>query len=424
MTPPMTPTRVMINTAAVLAVIGLAWLLIQVRSIVLLLILGILLAAAIDPLVTRLRQRGFTRGQAILTIYVAILTLLGLGLYLVAPPLIAQGTDLINDIPTILTDLRTEALQSQNQFVRTAGVRTFDNAIRTYARLQQSPPVAPDTALGFLTSVVGVLFTTITVMIVAFYWMTEKAIIKRVLLGLVPLSSRDRAHALWDEIEAKLGGWTRGQLTLMAVIGILSGIAYSPLAIDVRFWLPIAIWAGLTELIPFIGPALGGATAAVVALADSWQKAVMVVVFVVLLQQLEGAVLVPRVMRNAVGMTPLTVILAVLIGNVLNGPLGAVLAIPVGAAVQVIVQDLLGSRRDDADSGQIGASVAAALRGTPQPAPAAAFRTRVDPSSVRREGIHGIGPQNDAETTGDRPAGGTGQWGTKNRNAGAGRGAD
>ncbi|MDP9367328.1 MAG: AI-2E family transporter, partial [Chloroflexota bacterium] len=349
MTPPMTPTRVMINTAAVLAVIGLAWLLIQVRSIVLLLILGILLAAAIDPLVTQLRHRGFTRGQGILAIYAGILTLLGLGLYLVAPPLIAQGTDLINDIPTILSDLRVEALESQNQFVRTAGVRTFDNAIRTYARLQQSPPVAPDTAFGFLTSVVGVLFTTITVMIVAFYWMTEKAIIKRVLLGLFPLSNRDRAHALWDEIEAKLGGWTRGQLTLMVVIGILSGIAYSPLALDLRFWLPIAIWAGITELIPFIGPVLGGAVAVLVALADSWEKAVMVVVFVVLLQQLEGAVLVPRVMRNAVGMTPLTVILAVLIGNVLNGPLGAVLAIPVGAAVQVIVQDLLGGRRDDAD---------------------------------------------------------------------------
>ncbi len=423
MTPPMTPTRVMINTAAVLAVIGLAWLLIQVRSIVLLLILGILLAAAIDPLVTQLRHRGFTRGQGILAIYAGILTLLGLGLYLVAPPLIAQGTDLINDIPTILSDLRVEALESQNQFVRTAGVRTFDNAIRTYARLQQSPPVAPDTAFGFLTSVVGVLFTTITVMIVAFYWMTEKAIIKRVLLGLFPLSNRDRAHALWDEIEAKLGGWTRGQLTLMVVIGILSGIAYSPLALDLRFWLPIAIWAGITELIPFIGPVLGGAVAVLVALADSWEKAVMVVAFVVLLQQLEGAVLVPRVMRNAVGMTPLTVILAVLIGNVLNGPLGAVLAIPVGAAVQVIVQDLLGGRRDDADMGETGAVLAASLRGTRSPTRSGAFTARIDPRPVRTEGTDATGSRSEVETPPSRPPRGK-HWGPKNRRAGAGRGAD
>lgn len=423
MTPPMTPTRVMINTAAVLAVIGLAWLLIQVRSIVLLLILGILLAAAIDPLVTRLRHHGFTRGQAILAIYAGILTLLGLGLYLVAPPLIAQGTDLINDIPTILSDLRTEALQSQNQFVRTAGARTFDNAIRTYERMRQSPPVAPDTALGFLTSVVGVLFTTITVMIVAFYWMTEKAIIKRVLLGLVPLSSRDRAHSLWDEIEAKLGGWTRGQLTLMVVIGVLSGIAYSPLALDLRFWLPIAIWAGLTELIPFIGPVLGGAVATIVALADSWEKAALVVVFVVLLQQLEGAVLVPRVMRNAVGMTPLTVILAVLIGNVLNGPLGAILAIPVGAAVQVIVQDLLAGRRDDSDTGETGAAVVAAFRGAhPSPSVPAVSPT-VHPGVLRREGPDERGPAHEAEVGRSRPPRGK-HWGARHRRAGVGRGAD
>lgn len=423
MTPPMTPTRVMVNTAAVLSVIGLAWLLIQVRSIVLLLILGILLAAAIDPLVTRLRQRGFSRGQGILTIYVGILTLLTLGLYLVAPPLIGQGTNLVNDIPTILTDLRTEAAQSNNQFVRTAGVRSFDNAIRTYARIRENPPIAPDTALGFLTSVVGVLFTTITVMIVAFYWMTEKAIIKRVLLGLFPLSKRDRAHDLWDEIEAKLGGWTRGQLTLMVVIGLLSGIVYSPLLLDLRFWLPIAIWAGLTELVPFIGPVLGGAVATVVALADSWQKALIVVVFVVLLQQLEGAVLVPRVMRNAVGMTPLTVILAVLIGNVLNGPLGAVLAIPVGAVVQVIVQDLLAGRRDSPDTGEMGAVISSALTGSPQPNTAGAFRPAAEPSTIRREALEGAVGLNESVARDNRPSSDS-EWRRRSRRPGMGREAD
>jgi predicted PurR-regulated permease PerM len=178
--------------------------------------------------------------------------------------------------------------------------------------------------------------------------MTEKAIIKRVVLGLFPLTSRDRAHAIWDEIEARLGGWTRGQLLLCLVIGAFSAAGY--FLIGLEFWLALGIWAGLTEIIPFIGPFLGGAVAVTVALTDSWQKAAMVVVFVILLQQLEGAFLVPRVMRNAVGMTPLTVILAVLIGGAVAGPIGSVLAIPVGAAVQVVVQDLLRNRADDPDS--------------------------------------------------------------------------
>jgi predicted PurR-regulated permease PerM len=185
-------------------------------------------------------------------------------------------------------------------------------------------------------------------MIIAFYWMTEKAIIKRIVLGLLPFSRRDRAHALWDQIEYRLGGWTRGQLVLCLTIGALSTVGYFLLGL--QFWLALGILAGITEIIPFIGPFLGGGTAVAIAFTESWQKALAVAVFAIVLQQLEGAFLVPRIMRNAVGLTPLTVILAVLVGGSLGGPLGAVLAIPVGAAVQVLVQDLLRSRAEATDS--------------------------------------------------------------------------
>ncbi|HKG26031.1 MAG TPA: AI-2E family transporter [Thermomicrobiales bacterium] len=339
----------MINTAAVLFVLGLAWLLIQVRSIIVLLILGILFAAAIEPLVFRLRRRGLTRGQSILAVYVGLLALLALVGYLVVPPLVTQATALINQIPTILEDLRTSALASENEFIRTSGARTLTRAISAYNSLRTNPNIEGGTAVSFATTVVGSLFTVVSTMIVAFYWMTEKAIIKRLVLGLFPLDSRDRAHSLWDEIEARLGGWTRGQLLLCLVIGVLSATAYS--IIGLQFWLALGIWAGVTEIIPFIGPFLGGTAAVTVALTDSWQKALIVVIFVVLLQQLEGAFLVPRVMRNAVGMTPLTVVLAVLVGGAVAGPLGSILAIPVGAAVQVLVQDILRNREDDPDSG-------------------------------------------------------------------------
>jgi predicted PurR-regulated permease PerM len=192
--------------------------------------------------------------------------------------------------------------------------------------------------------VLGVFFTIVSLMIVAFYWMTEKVTVKRVILGLFPFSRRARAHAIWDEIEYRIGGWTRGQLILMVVIGTLSGLFYY--GIDLRFWLALAIFAGLTEAVPFIGPIIGGGTAALIALADSPEKALMVIVFATVLQQLEGAFLVPRIMKNAVGMNPLTVVLAVLIGSVLAGPMGALLAIPIGAACQVLIGNLLRLRDD------------------------------------------------------------------------------
>jgi len=361
------PVRVMVNTLAVLFVLGMVWLLFQVRSIVLLLIVGILLAAAIEPLVLRLRRRGFSRGQAILSIYAGLVGVLVVTLYLVVPPLYTQGRDLVQNIPEYLDTFQAQAAASNNAFIRTTGPQTVSRARTFYEGLSTSPPIEATQAINVLTSVVGVLFTTVSVLIVAFYWMTEKAIIKRLTLGLFPIDRRDRAHTMWDEIEGKLGGWARGQLLLMLIIGAISTVAY--FALDLPFWFLLGIWAGVTELIPFIGPVLGGAAAFLVALTDSWQKAAIVAVFVILLQQLEGSVLVPRVMRNAVGLTPLSVILAVLIGGAVLGPLGAILAIPVAAAVQVLVQNLLQTRAEAADTGVVGASIAATLTGRPQAIP-------------------------------------------------------
>jgi predicted PurR-regulated permease PerM len=338
----------MVYTAAVLFVVAVAWTLMKIQSIILLAFLGIILASAIEPIVYRLRRSGLSRGQSIVAIYIAILSLIVLGIYLIVPPLAHQVAELNKGIPEIFDSLRKQAIESDNDFVRNTGYRMLWNIQTAYERVRDSPDIGQDQAIGVATSVIGILFTTISVMIVAFYWITEKATIKRVVLSLFPFERRHRAHAIWDEIEYKIGGWTRGELLLMFIIGACSGVAY--FFLDLRFWLALAIWAGLTEAVPFIGPWIGGGTAFLIALADSPQKAIIVAIFVVALQQLEGAVLVPRVMKNAVGMSPLTVILAVLIGGVLLGPLGALLAIPVGATVQVLIQNLVRLRDDEIES--------------------------------------------------------------------------
>jgi predicted PurR-regulated permease PerM len=380
MTPPMSPGRVMVYTASVLVVLGVAWVLIHIRAIILLVVLGILFAAAIEPLVFRLRRRGMSRGQAILTVYAGLIVTLGFVLYLIVPPLVNQATLLIDDIPNILTDLRDQAAASNNEFIRETGRRTLNRAIGAYADFRESPSIEGQQAVEYATSVVGVVFTIVSTMVVAFYWMTEKAIIKRLVLGLVPLEKRDRAHSLWDEVEFRLGGWTRGQLFLCLVIGLISAIGYYLIGLD--FWLALGIFAGITEIIPFFGPIIGGTAAVMIALTISWQKALIVLAFVVALQQLESVFLVPRVMRNAVGMTPLTVILAVLVGGALYGPLGSILAIPIGAAVQVFVQDVLHARADDPDSIIREAQLAGAADASTEIIPPA---TRAERSEARQQ---------------------------------------
>jgi predicted PurR-regulated permease PerM len=370
----MTPSRTIINTAAALGVIAVAWVFIQIRSVIFLLLLGIVFAAAIEPIVFRLRRAGLRRGQAILLVYLGIFSIVGAGFYFLVPQLVNQVGALDEAIPEIFDKLRQRALDNGNAFVRNTGYQTVVRIEQTYNRIRNSPDIGQDQAVGAATSVLGILFAIVSLMIVAFYWMTEKATIKRVALGLFPLSRRARAHAIWDEIEFRIGGWTRGQLLLMLIIGVCSGVAYY--VIDLRFWLALAIWAGITEAIPFIGPFIGGGTAALIALADSPEKALQVVIFAIVLQQLEGAVLVPRVMKNAVGMSPLTVVLAVLIGGSLAGPLGSLLAIPIGAAFQVLVSNLLRLRDD---------RIAAELRSMDiAPLSAAQFGSPFVPISVTR----------------------------------------
>jgi predicted PurR-regulated permease PerM len=159
--------------------------------------------------------------------------------------------------------------------------------------------------------------------------------------------SQERVNAIWNDVEAKVGDWLRGQMILCLIIGVAAGIGYGLLGL--KFWILLAVFAGITELIPIIGPWIGGIPAFVVALLDSWEKAAVVAVFLILLQFTENSILVPRVMKGAIGLSPLTVFLAVLAGGQFMGPLGALLAIPLAAAIQVIISDAIRMRRQQSE---------------------------------------------------------------------------
>lgn len=341
----MTARQTAINTVVVLIVLFCAWLLVQVRSILVLFMIGVLFAAAIEPLANRLRRRGISRGQSIVAIYATMVVAIGLLVLAIVPSVADQSSSLIDDVPQILESGRERARSVDNVAIRDALLRAIDEAEEIYedTTAGDNQALGSDEVLGLITSLGGVVVSVVTVLVVAFYWLTEKSLIKQVVLRRIPNEYRSRSFTVWEEIERRIGGWTRGQALLCLIIGVISTIGYLILGLD--YWIALGLWAGITELIPFIGPILGGAAAFAVALTDSWQKALIVVVFVLVLQQLESSVLVPRVMRNAVGMSPLTVILAVLIGSTLGGPLGAILAIPLGASVQVIASEVIQERR-------------------------------------------------------------------------------
>ncbi len=210
-------------------------------------------------------------------------------------------------------------------------------------RLTSAFATLPSLLLGAVSGVGGGIVSVFTVFLITFYWVSEKPALKRAVVGAFPARQHQRALRLWGQIEDKLGDWLRGQLLLMLIIGLAATVAYGMMGLP--FWLILGLIAGLTEALPNIGPVLGAIPAVLVALTVGWQWALVVIAFVTLLQFVENAILVPRIMKGAVGLSPLVVILAILAGGEFRGVVGALLAVPIAAAASVIVGDIARERR-------------------------------------------------------------------------------
>jgi predicted PurR-regulated permease PerM len=294
--------------------------------------------------VLRLEARGMPRAAGILTVYAAIiLAIVGMGLLFV-PLLTSEAREFSNEAPGIIDEIAADWRTSDNQFLARTGYRLLT---QLKFRLENPPPPTGGTAVGLLTGIGAAIFGLVATFVIGFYYLMEKHLFKRLLLDQLVPETRERVNLLWNSVESKVGDWLRGQLILCVIIGVAAGFGYGLLGL--RFWLLLAVLAGVTELVPIIGPWIGGVPAFAVALLDSWQKAIVVAVFITVLQLVENSILVPKVMKGAIGLSPLTVFLAVLVGAEFMGPLGALLAIPFAAALQVIVSDALRLRRERVD---------------------------------------------------------------------------
>ena len=312
-----------------------------IRNVILLLILAIMLATAIEPLVARLRRGGVNRATSVLGIYL-ILAALVAGFVVTATDAISrQVSALVQDLPTL-----TERLQSLPSSIPPGLLRDLANGIVVSlqpsvltARLSTSLTTGTLSQVLLITvTVFEILAGTITVFVIAYFWLSERALIRRLVLRTVSPVRRPIVLTVWNDVEAKLGAWVRGQLLLMLIIGTAQGVGYTLLGL--QFALLLGVFAGLAEAIPMVGPYLGAIPALVAALTISPQTALLLLGYTVLVHLVESNVLVPRVMEHAVGLTPLTVVLALLAGSTLAGIPGALLSIPIAAAVQVAIVDL------------------------------------------------------------------------------------
>ena len=316
------------------------WAAYTARTILLLLYISGLFAIGFSPIIRLIEKQKllpvvrtrFPRWLAILVLYLVIIgVLIGVGM-LVVPPIVDQSQQLWAQ--------KDELFPRAQQFLIDRGIL---NEPLTLEQLIARAPLekggeAVGTVFGAVVGVLGGVFGFLTILIVTFYILVEANRLRDLLLHLFPREKRPRVAAASREIVAKVSAWLGGQLMLGAIIGVTSAIGLWLLGVP--FFYVLALISGIGEMIPIVGPILSAIPAVGVAATVSFKKALLVIIFFVVQQQFENHVLVPKVMERQVGVSAVFVIVSLLIGANLFGIVGAILAVPTAAILQVVFTEI------------------------------------------------------------------------------------
>jgi predicted PurR-regulated permease PerM len=333
-------TRTIVRVFFTLVALGvLLYVLYLVRSVVGLLLIATFLAVALGPAVDRFARMRLPRAASILAVFLALfLSIFLIGL-VVVPPIVNEVQAFANNVPNYVDDIRSNKT-----------LREYDDKYDITKKLESQASSLPSRlgdAAGALQAVTVGVFSTIiqlvTVLTITFFLLLDGGRIANFLLAQVRPSHQERVRYVAADIYSATGGYVAGALSLATAAGISTYILLTIL--DVPFAVPLAVLMAFFDLIPLVGSTIGGVLVALVTLfADFPGDTIIWVVFVVVYQQFENSVLQPLVYRRAVNLHPLAVITAILIGSTLLGVLGALVAIPIAAALQIMLKDIWANR--------------------------------------------------------------------------------
>jgi len=338
-----TTKQVVIATLFVVCVFLSFWLLFRFRVVVFLFFIAMVIGTTMRPAVEWFYRRGLTRPAGILLIYLAIAAFLIGFLILFVPLIVDQATQLIQNLPTYQLEIRNGLLDSGYLLLRNIG-RSIP---ASFVFLENSNPSAEEVidqvsqTFQYAGQVGRGVLSILAVFLLAYYWTQESNFIFRSLLNLFPRNRRKDAREFLQLVEAKIGGYVRGQAILSLVVGSAAFIAY--ILIGLPYSLVLAIIAGIMETVPVFGPALGAIPALLVALSVEPSKAIWVLVATGLIQMLENIWLVPRIMRSSMGVNPILILLSLVTFSSVFGFPGALLALPLAAIIQLILERIISS---------------------------------------------------------------------------------
>jgi len=314
-----------VYTLALIVLALVAW---KIKGVLIALFIAFILMSGFAPLVEFLTKNGVNKALSVALTYLLAISFLGMLFFFALPPLIQQTQEFVIKMPTYADQINLTFNSSQ-----IPGLSSSTLAEIVSNRLDS----ALSNLLQLALNVFNIFITFITISVFTFYLLLEREKIKKNVYLLVPHLPRKDVENLAYKIEEKTGAWVRGQIVLMIIIGVFTYIGLTILGIE--FALPLAVIAGLLEIVPVMGPIISSIPAIMIALVEGPILAIATIALYILIQQLENNLLVPKVMEKAVGLSPLITIFAILVGGTLFGIMGAVLAVPATAIGHVIVQD-------------------------------------------------------------------------------------
>ncbi len=290
--------------------------------------IAFILMSALNPAVDRLEKLKLPRPLAILLAYALILIVVGGMLWVVVPPLAVQTGNLVVSLPEALG--KVELFNANQQAI-------------TQELLAQIGSL-PQYVVRLTVNLFGNIISVLTTFVLSFYLLLERKHLNKYLAILLGKESPEKVARTFNEVEHKLGGWVRGELLLMIVVGVLTYVGLLVLGIDNA--LPLAIIAAVLEIVPNIGPIISAVPAVLIALAMHPFKALATVALYFLVQLAENNLLVPNIMKRAVGVNPMVSILGLVAGFKIYGPMGAILAIPIIILSMTLAENIKNTWRE------------------------------------------------------------------------------
>ncbi len=327
------PERIEISHRTIiftLAALATSWILLKLLDVIFLIFIAFIFVSTLRSPVDFLVRRKIPRPLSIGIIYLIVIGLIILIFRVIIPPLIEQTSLLIENLPSIINQANDILIINNISSDQISGSIT--------GQLGSFGSNAVTITAGFFNSI----FSVMTMFVITFYSLLYWEQITNMVKSLFTGENEKRAEKLIKNLEFGLGAWVRGQITLVIIIGVITYIGLALLGVP--YALPLAIVAGLSEVVPVIGPIVGAIPAILAGFTVSPIIGIATVALYFVIQQLENNLIVPTVMRRAIGINPLVTILALIIGTKLYGIMGAVLAVPVAVTIKIFVNEFFVGR--------------------------------------------------------------------------------